>query len=58
VFGRTARTINDEDTSTWEDTMSEPLPQEPEQEEPQPSDQQDTPDGMVVAELDDDEWQD
>jgi hypothetical protein len=38
--------------------MSEPLPQEPEQEKPQPSDQQDTPDGMVVAELDDDEWQD
>jgi hypothetical protein len=39
--------------------MSEPLPQDPEQDDsPQPSDQQETPDGMVVSELDDDEWQD
>lgn len=38
--------------------MSESLPQDTEQDEPQPSDEQETPSGMVVSELDDDEWQD
>ena len=38
--------------------MSEPLPQEPTQDEEEQADGQQTPNEVVVAELDDDEWQD
>ena len=38
--------------------MSELLPQDPMQDEPQPADEQQTPNEVVVADLDDDEWQD
>jgi hypothetical protein len=38
--------------------MGELLPQDPEQDEPQPSEEQEAPSGMVISELDDDEWQD
>jgi hypothetical protein len=38
--------------------MSEPLPQDPVAEEPQPDDQQQTPNEVIVAMLDDDEWED
>jgi hypothetical protein len=38
--------------------MSEPLPQDPVQGEPQLADEQQTPNEVIVAELDDDEWED